>query len=172
MANAYNYEGRYPARHGLGRVEGPVNALRYGARPNLTVTRSRNTLTCPSDFPKPSDMAFASGITWHNYTVNFGNADIYQCRAPTPGGYYRWEMYPDVVWLGAATFSDSDSTQRFYPSRAMCYGFASITDGTSNTLMAGEVIKGRARITAASPGGGTPSAPRRTCRRIARSRMS
>jgi prepilin-type N-terminal cleavage/methylation domain-containing protein/prepilin-type processing-associated H-X9-DG protein len=142
LGNAYNHEGRYWAPGSTsGGGQGPANGIRYGGPQNLTVTRSTlNTLTCPSDLSKASNPSLFSGITWHNYTVNFGNADIYQSLGPVPGGY-SVGVYPDVVWLGAP-FSDSDSTQRFYPTRAMCYGFASITDGTSNTLMAGEVIKG------------------------------
>ncbi len=143
LFNSYNHEGRYWAPGTTsGTSSGPANNLRYGSPANLTVTRNTiNTLTCPSDIGKPSNLSFVSGVTSHNYTVNFGNGDIYQSLGPVPGGY-AVGIYPDAPWRGAP-FSDSDSTQRYYPSRAACYGFAAITDGTSNTLMAGEVIKGQ-----------------------------
>ena len=143
LSNAYNHQGRYwsPGTTS-GGGNGPANGIRYGGPENLTVTRSTlTTLSCPSDFQKASDLSLYNGVTWHNYTVNFGNGDIYQSLGGNPGGY-AVGIYPDAPWLGAP-FSDSDSTQRNYPSRGACYGFAAITDGTSNTLMAGEVIKGQ-----------------------------
>ncbi len=143
--NSYNMLGRYwqPGTTS-GGGSGPANAIRYGSAFNLTVTRTVfNSLICPSDAAKPSDLSIYNGVTWHNYTVNFGNGDIYQSLGTVPGGY-SVGVYPDAPWLGAP-FSDSDTTQRFYPSRGQCYNFATITDGTSNTLMAGEVIKGKGR---------------------------
>ncbi len=140
--NAYNMYGRYwnPGQTS-GGGSGPANGIRYGSPINLTVTRTIfNSLICPSDTPLPSNLSVYNGVTWHNYTVNFGNADIYQSLGTVPGGY-TVGIYP-VPWLGAP-FSDSDTTQRFYPSRGRCYDFATITDGTSNTLLAGEVIKGQ-----------------------------
>lgn len=143
LYNSYNMEGRYwqPGTTS-GGGSGPANAIRYGGPQNLTVTRSViNSLICPTDAPKPSDLSVYNGVTWHNYTVNFGNADIYQSKGPVPGGY-SVGVYPDAPWLGAP-FSDSDVTQNFYPTRASVYDFAAITDGTSNTLLCGEVIKGK-----------------------------
>jgi len=142
--NSYNHYGRYWAEgfSGSGGGNGPGNEIRYGGPQNLTVTRNIiATLICPSDGAKSSDLSLYNGITWHNYTVNFGNGDIYQSVGMVPGGY-SVGIYPDAPWRGAP-FSDADSTQRFYPTRAMTYNFATITDGLSNTLMAGEVIKGQ-----------------------------
>ncbi|MFO0950080.1 MAG: DUF1559 domain-containing protein [Isosphaeraceae bacterium] len=144
LANSYNHSGRYWAEGftGSGGGNGVGNGIRYGSVFNLTVTRSIvNSLQCPSDPLMSSDPNLYSGVTWHNYTVNFGNGDIYQSLGPVPGGY-SVGIYADAPWLGAP-FSDSDSTQRFYPTRARTYDFSSITDGTSNTIMAGEVIKGK-----------------------------
>lgn len=145
LANRYNYNGRYwnPGQTS-GGGSGVGNAIRYGSVFNLTVTRSIvNSLLCPSDEPKMSEPAIYNGVTWHNYTCSFGNNDIYQGLGTVPGGY-TVGRYIDAPWLGAP-FSDSDTTQSFYPSRGRCSTFASIVDGTSNTLMAGEVIKGRGR---------------------------
>jgi prepilin-type N-terminal cleavage/methylation domain-containing protein/prepilin-type processing-associated H-X9-DG protein len=143
LYGSYNMDGRYwsPGTTS-GGGNGPANNLRYGSPCNLTVTRSIiASLLCPSDEALPSNLNVYSGVTWHNYTVNFGNADIYQSLGPVPGGY-SVGVYRDAPWLGAP-FSDSDSTQNFYPTRARTYDFASILDGTSNTLIAGEVIKGK-----------------------------
>jgi prepilin-type N-terminal cleavage/methylation domain-containing protein/prepilin-type processing-associated H-X9-DG protein len=142
LYNSYNQYGRYWAPGTTsGGGSGPANQLRYGSPPNLTVTRSLvNNLLCPSDGEKPSDRSTYNGITWHNYIVNFGNGDIYQSLG-TVGGGYTVGIYPDAPWLGAA-FSDADTTQRFYPSRGRCYSFADFRDGTSNTLLAGEIVKG------------------------------
>src|SRR5262249_4789675 len=90
----------------------------------------------------PSDPNVFNGVTWHNYGVNFGGAGIYQGLGTQPGGVVVG-IYPDALPWRGAPFSDADSTQRNYPSRARCYGLESITDGTSHTLMAGEVVKGK-----------------------------
>jgi prepilin-type N-terminal cleavage/methylation domain-containing protein/prepilin-type processing-associated H-X9-DG protein len=144
LFNSYNHSGRYWAEgfNGTGGGNGPANGIRYGSVFNLTVTRNLVTsLLCPSDEGKPSDLNVYNGVTWHNYTVNFGNADIYQSAGPVPGGY-SVGVYTDAPWLGAP-FSDSDSTQRFYPTRARSASFASISDGLSNTILSGEIIKGK-----------------------------
>ncbi len=143
LANNYNYLGRYwnPGQTS-GGGSGVGNSLRYGSVFNLTVTRSIvSSLLCPSDDIKPSNLAIYNGVTWHNYTCNFGNGDIYQSLGTVPGGY-AVGVYPDAPWMGAP-FSDSDSTQSFYPSRGRVASWANISDGTSNTLLAGEVIKGQ-----------------------------
>jgi len=145
LFNSYNHSGRYWAEGftGTGGGNGPANQIRYGSVYNLTVTnRIVNALICPSDGVKPSDPNTYSGVTWHNYGVNFGNADIYQCLGPVPSGY-SVGIYNDALPWRGAPFADADATQRFYPTRAYCASFASITDGLSNTIMAGEVIKGK-----------------------------
>jgi len=143
LSNSYNHYGRYWAPGTTsGGGNGPANGIRYGSVFNLTVTRSLiNSLLCPSDEQKPSNTSVYNGVTWHNYTVNFGQSDIYQDLGTVPGGY-AVGRYANAPWAGAP-FSDSDKSQSFYPSRGMCYGFGNITDGTSNTLLAGEVIKGQ-----------------------------
>jgi prepilin-type N-terminal cleavage/methylation domain-containing protein/prepilin-type processing-associated H-X9-DG protein len=134
--NAYNMYGRYLLPDGTKNQDG---SLRYGGVCQTTVTTSRvKTLTCPSD------TQYAIGnppITEHNYAVNFGNAGMFQelttrydgGASPTPAGAYYGGL-----WLGAP-FSDAEIS--FYPSRVRTYNLASITDGTSNTLMASEVIQ-------------------------------
>jgi prepilin-type N-terminal cleavage/methylation domain-containing protein/prepilin-type processing-associated H-X9-DG protein len=133
--NAYNTFGSYLLPGG---AKNPDGNLRYGGICQTTVTGMRlNTLTCPSDNPTK-----IGSITEHNYVVNFGNAGMFQemstnyagAASPTPAGVY----YPGGTWAGAP-FSDSDPS--LYPSRSRTYGLATITDGTSNTLMASEVIQ-------------------------------
>ncbi|RUL88122.1 DUF1559 domain-containing protein [Tautonia sociabilis] len=144
LYNHYNMDGRYmEPQAGGGVARGPRNGIRYGSVHNRTVTTTLiNALICPSDGAMPSDPSLYSGVTWHNYTCNFGNADIYQSLGTVPGGY-TVGIYPDVAQWQGAPFSDSDDTQNFYPSRKRVYDFASIRDGTSNTLLVGEVIKGK-----------------------------
>jgi prepilin-type N-terminal cleavage/methylation domain-containing protein/prepilin-type processing-associated H-X9-DG protein len=135
--NAYNMYGSYLLPNG---TKSPFTDLRYGGPIQLTVTRSRlNTLTCPSD--QPVAVPAYNNLTEHNYAVNFGNAGMFQelttnyagVASPTPAGQYL-----GGTWLGAP-FSDSDIS--FYPSRQRTYNLSTITDGTSNTLMAAEVIQ-------------------------------
>ncbi|MBX6316728.1 MAG: DUF1559 domain-containing protein, partial [Isosphaeraceae bacterium] len=135
LYNAYNMDGRYLLPNG---TKNPDSNLRYGGVCNLTVTRSRiNTLTCPSDMPVA--VAAYNNITNHNYAVNFGNAGVYQQLDTSFTGIKYATPYP-VPWLGAP-FSDSDPSN--YPARQQVYNLASIIDGTSNTLMASEVVQGQ-----------------------------
>ncbi len=141
LFDAYNQQGRYYPEGFVGGGpgvggSGPGNVIRYGSPPNLTVTRNRvAALLCPSDSWATPDPAVYSGLTKHNYAANFGNSDIYQ------GLVYMETPYPDVTWRGAP-FSDLDVGLQQYPARGRCAKFADITDGTSNTLMASEMIQG------------------------------
>ena len=137
LYNSYNMNGRYLLPNG---TKNPDGSLRYGGPAQTTVTTNRvNTLTCPSDTPQAIGSPVA--ITEHNYAVNFGNAGLFQelstayngAASPTPAGTYY-----GGTWLGAP-FSDTDIS--FYPSRQRTYNLSTITDGTSNTLMAAEVIQ-------------------------------
>lgn len=92
-------------------------------------------------------------MTWHNSPSTSGTATFIQ-SGPVPGGL-ETGIYADAPGSGAP-FSDSDSTQRFYPTRIRCNDFSAIPDGLNNTIMAGEIIK-EGPTSAASPGGGTRS---------------
>jgi len=140
LYNSYNMYGSYLLPDG---TKNPDGNLRYGGICQLTVTCRRvNTLTCPSDSTQAILVAgTTNSITEHNYTINFGNAGLFQelstnyagAASPTPAGTYYGGS-----WLGAP-FSDSDRS--FYPSRQRTYNIATILDGTSNTLMASETIQ-------------------------------
>ncbi|MCA9162875.1 MAG: DUF1559 domain-containing protein [Planctomycetales bacterium] len=95
---------------------------RYGAAPNTTnvTTKRFEMLTCPSDQPQ----APLSGITSHNYAVNVGNTNAYGSQATLNG-----------ITHGGAPFG--------LRSGRWVWGLADILDGTSNTLMVGEVLQGR-----------------------------
>lgn len=98
---------------------------RYSSSVNvLNVTSARLAiLTCPSDMPNAPIIVANRGITSHNYAVNYGTTDYAQ-RAVLNG----------VRFLGAP-FNNRDKRVRL----------VEIYDGTSNTLMAAEVVQGQRR---------------------------
>ncbi len=102
-------------------------AVGYASDPNLSrVTTNRlATLTCASDAPNTG----FSGITSHNYAVNFGNTAVDY----NPGRGYDTRQLEVLhgVTFGGAPFGQNKSFQLKH-----------ITDGTSNTLLAAEVIQG------------------------------
>ena len=103
----------------------PSDDARYSHAANLPVTtKTIKTLTCPSEL-KPVRTA-NSGITYHNYVVNFGNT------------IYDQSDYLGVRFLGAPFFEVVSATTN-KPS----VKFAEITDGLSNTLMLAETIQGQ-----------------------------
>jgi len=96
--------------------------------PNVT-TRRLSLLTCPSDTPNDHVSDFG-GVTSHNYAVNFGNTPVdYNPNA----GYDTGQLQSfNGVTFGGAPFSQNKA-----------YALTSISDGTSNTLLAAEVIQGQ-----------------------------
>jgi prepilin-type N-terminal cleavage/methylation domain-containing protein/prepilin-type processing-associated H-X9-DG protein len=94
---------------------------------NLRITRNRlSILTCPSDHPNSP----FSGITSHNYAVNFGNLPVDY----NPGAGYDTGQLKTFNGLafGGAPFAQNKA-----------YRLTDITDGSSNTLLAAEVIQGQ-----------------------------
>jgi prepilin-type N-terminal cleavage/methylation domain-containing protein/prepilin-type processing-associated H-X9-DG protein len=116
--------------------------LRYAGAANVTVTSARvNTYQCPTDTPNAPITSTVNGIAYPivsgSYAVNFGNTSSTQRQ--TLG---------NVTFLGAP-FTDmgSPSFANGYPNTP-ANGFtvvrlASIQDGTSNTMLTGEVIIGQ-----------------------------
>jgi prepilin-type N-terminal cleavage/methylation domain-containing protein/prepilin-type processing-associated H-X9-DG protein len=102
--------------------------LLYMGPVNSTVTTARlKTLTCPADTPN----APLEEVTAHNYACNYGNTDLYQ------------EPYGGVTF-GGAPFGDIGADPTHQTPGQPTVRFASITDGTSNTALAAEVIQGQA----------------------------
>ncbi len=95
---------------------------RYGSQPNRANVTSKRIaiLTCPSDTPN----APLSGITSHSYALNFGNTGVWQ------------QTKLNNVTFAGAPFGNGDAVVKKVT-------LPSITDGSSNTLMAAEVIMGQ-----------------------------
>jgi prepilin-type processing-associated H-X9-DG protein len=129
-------------------AEGYVNwggndttGVRYAAGANLNVTRTRlPTLTCPTD----ESNSPLSNITNHNYVVNYGNTSFFQ----TTQSGVRFQGAPFNAYSGS-TSADSVNTTGASPPPNNPMGkpvpLAEILDGTSNTLLASEVIQGKGR---------------------------
>ncbi len=118
---------------------------RYGAAINRPVTSSRiPTLTCPSDTPNAPIGASATAlpITSHNYGVNYGNTSFFQTTlngilfGGAPFRIYTGSTNDD----GPVNLAQAQSWTRIYGAPVK---LGEISDGTSGTLLAGEVLQGR-----------------------------
>jgi prepilin-type N-terminal cleavage/methylation domain-containing protein/prepilin-type processing-associated H-X9-DG protein len=111
--------------------DGAVNArFRYAGFCNTTVSRSRiNALTCPSDTTNAPITTSTALITSHSYAANWGNTGVGQ-QATLNG-----------INFGGAPFMNVSSAMPGTSGR--CFGLQDIRDGSSNTLLVGEVIMGQ-----------------------------
>jgi hypothetical protein len=105
---------------------------RYGQAPNpVNVTGKRySVMQCPSDEPQQTGSP-PTGVTCHNYAVNYGNTELAQRNFPPTGT-------PTITFLDAP-FGIPKNTTKPRDGRP----FASILDGTSNTMLAAEVRQGK-----------------------------
>jgi prepilin-type N-terminal cleavage/methylation domain-containing protein/prepilin-type processing-associated H-X9-DG protein len=106
----------------------------YFSGNNLAVCQHRiAALTCPSDQCQQTFVPPVPGVQCHNYAVNYGNT-----------GYFSQTDGPvaDVsnVVFGGAPFAMSGCGAGV--GKAICFTFADVVDGLSNTLMLAEVIQG------------------------------
>jgi prepilin-type N-terminal cleavage/methylation domain-containing protein/prepilin-type processing-associated H-X9-DG protein len=123
--------------------------IRYGSSPNNTnvTTQRLAVFTCPSDTPSSP----ASNLTNHNYAVNYGNTSFYQMTlngvvfggAPFPAYPASWLTNTALQKKYSQPLPDGDQLGLFGPPTSQTVKLVSITDGTSNTLMASEVIQGQ-----------------------------
>jgi prepilin-type processing-associated H-X9-DG protein len=126
--------------------------IRYASAPNTTNVTSQQlkVLTCPSDSMAP----LFSGMTHHNYGVNYGNTNMYGTTVSGVAfGGAPFRGYP-AGWLSDATMQatygwaqpDSDKNVQFqqYGPAGQPQGIVhQMTDGSSNTLMVGELVQGQ-----------------------------
>ena len=115
---------------------------RYNGATNIRVTSLRiKSWTCPSDIPN-APIGGPPRITNHNYGVNYGNTSFMQL---TLNGI-QFGGAPFSAYTGS-TGGDGPVNAAAVPSFTDIYGkpirLAEITDGTSNTLMVGELIQGQ-----------------------------
>src|SRR4051812_47609397 len=116
-------------------------APRYSDPWNNTVVWSFvNVLLCPSDgASRPTSTSVGTAnvgkITLHNYVANLGQTDTDQ--QPTVNGVPF--MGAPFSWIAAY----SNASHNASPNKGQPITFASITDGTSNTVLCSEVVVGK-----------------------------
>ena len=123
---------------------------RYTGGTNAVVSRTRlKVFTCPTDTPQ-------SWGSWtkHNYALNAGNTTFYQVALPlgckpgtagcTPflGAPFGWYENSDLSHDSPFPFTNPPTDPARGPMGKR-RKVTEITDGTSNTLMASEVLQGR-----------------------------
>jgi prepilin-type N-terminal cleavage/methylation domain-containing protein/prepilin-type processing-associated H-X9-DG protein len=145
LYNSWNFHGRANAGLVDFQYKGPVNST-------VTLTRI-STYICPSDTPTTTslnvpgyiDIPPTMAIPLYNYAANFGNVGFVQ---QTQNG---------VPFLGAP-FSDlhpaADGGQTGGGNGGFhgVVDFSGITDGTSNTMFASEVLQGQSPSSATGSG--------------------
>ena len=137
LYNAFNFLGNNTVSGG------PYDSvLRYAGAANTTVSHSNvAAFKCPSD-PNNYTPTSSSGVTSHNYVVNFGNVDIDQ-TTPYFGVPFLGAPFSDIGGPNPDQFAAQNGTGILYSIANGVFNFASITDGLSNTLMDSEVLVGQ-----------------------------
>ena len=122
----------------LGNTQVAPNNFSYNSAPNLPVISARiSTLTCSSDVANAPRTSTSAGVTYnwtnHNYVANFGNTTrVRTAEFPAASGnFFGGAPFKFEGWSPTTTARNTSST------------ILGMTDGSSNTLMASEVIQGR-----------------------------
>jgi len=133
-------------------IPGTSGGPRYGQ--TAVVSTQLSVFTCPSDTPAP----WNGGWTKHNYALNAGNTSFFQSPIPlgctvgsagcTPflGAPFNWYTGGDVLpppWTGGDSpypWTDGPTDPTKGPM-GRPVKITSIVDGTSNTMMASEVLQ-------------------------------
>ena len=122
----------------LGNTQASPNQFSYSQSTNAIVVSARiSTLTCSSDTPNAPRTTTYNGTTYnmtnHNYVANFGNTTrVRTAEFPAgSGNFFGGAPFKYENWTPTTTSRNTGST------------ILSMTDGSSNTLMASEVIQGR-----------------------------
>jgi prepilin-type N-terminal cleavage/methylation domain-containing protein/prepilin-type processing-associated H-X9-DG protein len=117
--------------------------FRYGGVANTTVTTRRYSVYyCPSD-PNNQNLAgagFGWPVTAQNYVVNFGNTVTIQPQIYQVNGVNYPFLGAPFTDMGAP---DTDITGWTIGGTHTTVKLAALTDGTSNTLLTGEVLVGQ-----------------------------
>jgi len=107
----------------------------YYSNDNYRVATQRiSAYTCPSDRHHVFNWPNLALLTKHNIAVNLGNTGLSRTNGTHHGPI---EAIGSVTFAGAPFETAGGSTVE-----AKFYGFSDITDGTSMTLMASEVVQG------------------------------
>jgi prepilin-type N-terminal cleavage/methylation domain-containing protein/prepilin-type processing-associated H-X9-DG protein len=111
--------------------------LGYVFPQNSTAIRSRvSTLICPSDIYSQQEPGTYYERTKGSVAANWGNTHYYQDFPDFPGiGPNPFVGPTGEAWFSGAPFSFNKTTS-----------FAEFTDGTSNTMLLGEVVMGLNKI--------------------------
>jgi len=141
---------------GSNPVPGTSGGPRYSGAPNnLVATQQLSIFTCPSDTPNP--WVGGGNLTKHNYALNAGNTSFFQSPVPlgctvgsagcTPflGAPFNWYPNGDTLYGGQDSpvpWTDGPTDPTKGPFGAPVK-LQSISDGTSNTMMASEVLQGQ-----------------------------
>jgi hypothetical protein len=130
--NAWNFNGVSGAGLTAFQYKGPVNTT-------VSMTRIL-AYTCPSDTPTLS----LASIPNYNYAVNFGNTDTEQNNQTAIGGQtFLGAPFADLCPPPPAVLPGGIASGGTTNGSWGVFGFRDILDGTSNTMLAAEVIQGQ-----------------------------